>query len=72
MVYIAKITYILSWVEKRYNINDYTMVRDAKDTYIEVKDEDEAELLESINRKEEEQLLLKAQWYDIHLNKKGL
>lgn len=66
MVYRAKITHILSWVENRYNLNAYTMVRDAKNTYIEVKDEDEAELLESINRKEEEQLLLKAQWYEMH------
>ena len=49
-------------------MNAYTMVRDAKDTYIEVKDEDEAELLEFINRKQEELLLLKAQWYEKHLN----
>lgn len=64
MVYRAKITKIQSWVENNYNIDAYTMVRDAKDVYIEVKDEDEAELLESINRKQEELLLLKAQWYE--------
>lgn len=68
MVYRAKITNVLSWVENHYNMNAYTMVRDVKDTYIEVKDEDEAELLESINRKQEELLLLKAQWYENHLN----
>ena len=68
MVYRTKITKIQAWVETNYNINAYTMVRDAKDVYIEVKDEDEAELLESINRKQEELLLLKAQWYDKYDN----
>ena len=59
---------IQSWVESHYNINAYGTVRDAKDVYIEVKDEDEAELLESINRKQEELLLLKAQWYEKYDN----
>lgn len=68
MVYRAKITKIQAWVESNYNINAYTMVRDAKDVYIEVKDENEAELLESINRKQEELLLLKSQWYDKYNN----
>lgn len=68
MVYRAKITKILNWVEDHYNIDAYTMVRDAKDVYIEVKDEDEAELLESINRKQEEQLKLKSQWYETYDN----
>ena len=68
MVYRAKITRIQSWVENHYNINAYTIVHDAKDVYIEVKDEDEAELLESINRKQEELLLLKAQWYEKYDN----
>jgi hypothetical protein len=62
MVYRAKITKIQSWVESNYNMNAYTFVRDAKDVYIEVKDEDEAELLESMNRLEEQQLKLKNQW----------
>lgn len=68
MVYRAKITKIQSWIDDHYNINVYTKVRDAKDVYIEVKDEDEAELLESINRKQEELLLLKAQWYENYDN----
>ena len=68
MVYRAKITRIQSWVENHYNTNAYTIVRDAKDVFIEVKDENEAELLESINRKQEELLLLKAQWYDKYDN----
>lgn len=68
MVYRAKITKIQSWVEDHYNINAYAMVRDAKEVYIEVKDEDEAELLESINKKQEELLLLKAQWHEKYDN----
>lgn len=68
MVYRAKITKIQAWVENHYNINAYTMVRDAKDVYIEVDDEDEAELLESINRKQKELLLLKEQWYKKYNN----
>lgn len=62
MVYRAKITKIQAWVESNYNMNAYTFVRDAKDVYIEVKDEDEAELLENMNRLEEQQLKLKNQW----------
>ena len=62
MVYRAKITKIQSWVESNYNMNAYTFVRDTKDVYIEVKDEDEAELLENMNRLEEQQLKLKNQW----------
>ena len=68
MFYRAKITKIQSWVENHYNINAYSTVRDAKDVYIEVKNEDEAELLESINRKQEELLGLKAQWYEKYDN----
>ena len=62
MVYRAKITKIQSWVEDRYSVTAYTFVRDKKDVYIEVKDEDEAELLENMNRLEEQQLKLKNQW----------
>ena len=68
MVYRAKITKIQAWVESNYNINAHAIVCDAKDVYIELKDEDEAELLEFINRKQEELLLLKAQWYDKYDN----
>lgn len=62
MVYRAKITKIQSWVESNYNMNAYTFVRDKRDVYIEVEDEDEAELLEKINRLEEQQLEMKSQW----------
>lgn len=68
MVYRAKITKIQSWVEDHYDIDYYRTVRDAKDVYIEVNDEDEAELLESINRKQEELLLLQAKLYEKYDN----
>ena len=61
MVYRAKITEIQSWVENNYNLNCYTIVRDAKDVYIEVKNENEAELLELINSEQKKLLLLKKQ-----------
>lgn len=64
MVYRAKITKIQAWIEDHYNTHAYTNVRDARDVYIEVMDEDEAELLESINRKQEELLFLKDRWYE--------
>ena len=68
MVYRAKITKIQNWVENHYDFNAYTTVRDAKDVYIEVKDEDEAELLESINRKQEELLKMQMDWYQKYDN----
>lgn len=64
MMYRAKITKIQAWVEDNYNIDAYTVVHDTKDVYIEVADEGEAEMLESINRKQKELLLLKGQWYE--------
>lgn len=62
MVYRAKITKIMSWVVSNYNTEVINFVRDKKDWYIEVKDEDEAELLENINQLEEQQLKLKNHW----------
>lgn len=66
MVYRARITKIQSWVDSHYSLNAYTRVRDAKDVYIEVADINEAELLEAINRKQQELLSLQAQWYDVY------
>lgn len=57
----------MAWVENRFFPNVYTMVRDAKDVYIELYDEDEADLLECINRKQEEVLTLKEQFYDKYI-----
>ena len=59
MVYRAKITKIQSWVENHYNTNLYNLVKDAKDVYIEVGNEEEAILLEVINKKTKELIDLK-------------
>lgn len=53
MMYRAKITKIQAWVESIYNFNAYATYHDQKDFYIEVTNEDEAELLETINKAEE-------------------
>ena len=68
MMYRAKITRIQSWIESHYNINKYHLVKDAKDVYIEVKDENEAEHLEQMNKKQEEMLKLQEKWYEKFVN----
>lgn len=68
MVYRAKITKIQAWVEDHYNIGAFHTVRDAKDVYIEVKNEDEADMLESINKTQEKLLELKNQWAEKYDN----
>ena len=52
MVYRAKITRIWSTIETYYNIKLYTIVYDKKDAYIEVDNEEEAELIERLNKLE--------------------
>ena len=52
MVYRAKITSIRSTIESYYNLKNYTIVHDNKDAYIEVDNEDEAELIERLNKLE--------------------
>lgn len=59
MMYRAKITKIQSWVESNYNLNAYATFHDKKDFYIEVSNEDEAELLEAINKSVEQTEQLK-------------
>jgi len=53
MVFRAKITKCYSKVESLLNLSNYSIVRDAKDTYIEVDDETLATLIESMNTAEE-------------------
>lgn len=50
MVYRARCTSIVSLVESLFNINKFNLVKDKNDTYIEVPDEDLAELIEDANR----------------------
>lgn len=66
MVYRAKITSIQAWVAANYNMNAYPHVRDAKDVYIEVMDENEAELLENMNRNQENWYRLLRLWIDLY------
>lgn len=66
MVYRAKITKIQSWVEDHYNTNLYNLVKDAKDVYIEVGNEEEAYLLEVINKKTKELIDLKNKLTDLY------
>lgn len=66
MVYRAKITKIQSWVEDHYNTNLYNLVKDAKDVYIEVDNEEEAILLEVINKKTKELIDLKNKLTEIY------
>lgn len=54
MVYRAKITKCYSKVESLLNLRKYNLVRDAKDTYIEVPDETLAELIEAMDKAEEQ------------------
>ena len=49
MVYRAKITRIFSTIENIYNLRKYNVVRDSKDSYIEVRTEEEAEIIEKMN-----------------------
>ena len=64
MKYRAKVTKICSWVENNYNVNRYPLIHDSKDYYIEVDDEDEAELLENINELQEQKLSIQKMWRD--------
>lgn len=66
MIYRAKITKIQSWVEEHYNTNLYNLVKDAKDVYIEVGNEEEANLLEVINKKTKELIELKNKLTEIY------
>ena len=65
MMYRAKITRILSFVESHYNLEKYSIVRDSKDVYLEVKSEDEAELLEKLNQLDTERIKTELRLYEV-------
>lgn len=48
MVYRAKVTHVLEWIEQYYPKGDNTYVRDAKDIYLELPDCHAAEMLEAV------------------------
>lgn len=49
MVYRAKITQIVSYIDTVYSLNKYNRVKDCQDLYIEVSTEEEAKQIELIN-----------------------
>lgn len=49
MVYRAKITQIVSYIDTIYSLNKYDRVKDFQDVYIEVPTEEEAKQIELIN-----------------------
>jgi hypothetical protein len=49
MVYRAKITKIVAYIDTVYSLNCYDRVKDCQDIYIEVPSEEEAEQIELIN-----------------------
>lgn len=68
MVYRARITNIIDLVEDYINIDNFTQVRDTKDLYIEVKSEELAEIIESLNKCKEQELEIKSRLNDFVSN----
>ena len=64
MVYRAKVTKILSWVESIYNVNEQTFVRDRENVWIEVENSEEAYQLECINELQAETNMMKSQFLE--------
>lgn len=62
MVYRAKVTKILSWIEKHYYLRDYPLICDEEKVWIEVNDPDEAYHLECMNELQEQINLMESQW----------
>lgn len=65
MVYRAKITKIVSYIDTVYSLNRYNRVKDSKDIYIEVPTENEAELIELINETQTKLFLQKMRLEDL-------
>lgn len=59
MVYRAKITSIISWIDSNFNLNKYNRVKDQRDVYIEVNDIDMADDIESLNKLCQNEIKLK-------------
>lgn len=58
MMYRAKVTKIINIVEDHINCNTIRYVREQKDTYMEVRSEELAEVLESLNKCKEKEIEL--------------
>ena len=69
MVYRAKITKIVSYIDTIYSLNCYNRVKDSRDVYVEVPTEEEAELIEKINETQTRLILQKMMLGDLISNR---
>lgn len=65
MVYRAKITSIISFIESNLNFKKFPIRKDLKDTYVEVESEDLAECIEKLNKIVNETNMLKIRFYNL-------
>lgn len=66
MKYRANVSRILSFVESKYDLKKHAIVRDSKNTYVEVDSIDEAWLLEELNKIEELRIKTAEKFYAIY------
>lgn len=69
MMYRAKITKIVSYIDSIYSLDRYVRVKDCQDIYIEVPTEDEAEQIELINETQVRLFLQKMRLEDLINNR---
>ena len=65
MVYRAKITSIVSFIESNLNLNRFPIMKELKDIYVEVDSEDLAECIEKLNKILNETNMLKIRFYNL-------
>lgn len=65
MVYRAKITSIVSFIESNLNLNRFPNMKDLKDIYVEVESEELAECIEKLNKIVNETNMLKIRFYNL-------
>ena len=65
MVYRAKITSIVSFIESDLNLNRFPIMKDLKDIYVEVENEELAECIEKLNKIVNETNMLKIRFYNL-------
>lgn len=65
MVYRAKITSIVSFIESNLNLNRFPIMKDLKDIYVEVESEELAECIEKLNKIVNETNMLKIRFYNL-------
>ena len=65
MVYRAKITSIVSFIESNLSLNRFPIMKDLKDIYVEVESEELAECIEKLNKIINETNMLKIRFYNL-------